>query len=160
LWFIWIIPIPVYIYANRFLTKKSAMLQQRSSSIRTRSNEVLYDGCGNVRTVKSFGKELDETKRFVKVWGAFHESEYGETYMWQMKEWILGSFDLIIRVCLIVYCCFKIQQGELTVGETATLLIYQTSIQHPIKELDNVVSETQRMLGRLVPMLKIIKQED
>ncbi|MBI4918728.1 ABC transporter ATP-binding protein, partial [archaeon] len=157
----WLIaPLPLYILVTYFISKKIAKGQARLNYLAETSNRALYDGVGNVRTVKAFGKELYEKEYYAKKWSGYHTFEYGVEKLWFIQDFLQTAIEITTRTALLVYCVYAAYKGSITVGQVILLISYQQMTFAPLAQLNQLFTRLRRNAKRVSRLFNIISEVD
>jgi ABC-type multidrug transport system fused ATPase/permease subunit len=159
-WWIFLLPVPVYILMTYFMGEKMAKGQDEINKLADDAGRSLYDGISNVRSVKAFGKENEETCRYERKWTAFHLREYALERINFTRTSIQSVLEIGLRVMLIILSFYAIAQGTMSVGTMVMLITYQGMIFGPLGQLNSVFTRMRRVVRRGAGLFDIINEDD
>lgn len=157
---IFILPIPLYVAVTYITSNKIAQMQIGINKLDHRANRTFYDGVGNLRYVKTFGKEHSETQKYAKIWDAYHRAEYQIIRLWAYQTSIQKIIESVTRVILIVTCFIAVQSNTLTVGELVLLVTYQQFSYSPLEKLNQLFTRLRRVTKRASHLFDIAAESD
>jgi subfamily B ATP-binding cassette protein MsbA len=159
-WWIFLPPIPLYVLLTRYMSMQVRKYQVRANEMSDKSGKLLHDGASNVRSVKSFGKEREETLRYAETWSARHEVEYEQDSYTFARTAIQNSLHVVMQIALVIYCYFAICEGRMSVGTMTLLLAYQSMILDPIKAINDMIIHVSTQARHITALFEIVLTED
>ena len=158
--FLLVAPLPLYLLVTYFTSKKLVVGQTKLNKLDRMAGTAFYDGVGNYRAVKSFGKETDETKNYSSKWDAFHLLEYKLQRVWLTQEFLHSLVEMGMRAVVLGYGVYSALGGALSVGEVVLLFSYQAMTFEPMKYLNRIYIRLRRNLKRASNLFDIVSEED
>ena len=155
-----VLPLPLYILVTYLISKKIAKGQTRLNYLAEISNRAFYDGVGNVRTVKAFGKETYEKNYYARKWSSYHNFEYGIEKLWFIQSFLQTVIEIISRTALLIYCVYAAYKGFITIGQVILLVSYQQMTFAPIAQLNQLFTRLNRNAKRVSRLFNIISEVD
>lgn len=155
-----IAPIPIYIGVTYIISKKIVEGQAKLNKLADKANRTLFDGVANVRTVKAFGKEMEEVNLYAKKWSGYHNFEYGVERLWFTQDFLQTAIEVSMRTALLVYCVYAAINGSLTVGQITLLISYQQMTFAPLVQMNSLFTRIRRNAKRITHMFEIMAEED
>lgn len=160
-WWVFILPIPFHMYFTTYMSEKLAQGQERLNQYTDAAGKSLYDGITNVRVVKSFGKEEEETRRYAVRWSAFHRQEYLIERVNFAKNFLHNIIEISAKAILVVLCVWNIAKGgSLTVGTMSMLIQYQGMLFGPLTQLNQLFARSRRFLRRSESLFKLMREKN
>jgi ABC-type multidrug transport system fused ATPase/permease subunit len=159
-WWIFILPLPIYLVFTYLISKRMSQYQEELNDLAHDAGRSLYDGISNVRSVKSFGKENEETGRYEKKWSKYHQHEYTTERIEFTRTSVQNFIEISMRVVLLIFCFYAVVSGEMTVGTMLMLITYQQLIFGPMTYLSNIFSRFRRVARRAAAMMDILLEDD
>ncbi len=153
-------PIPIYILVTYFLSQKIVAGQAKLNILAEDASRTLYDGVANVRGVKAFGKEKEETQNYAKRWSGYHTFEYGVERLWFIQDFCQTMIETMMRTIVLGYCVYATFQGILTVGEVILIVNYQQMTFAPLAQLNQLFTRIRRNVKRTSQLFDIIAEDD
>ena len=157
---LFILPIPVYIAVTYIVSNKIAAMQIGINKIDHRANRTFYDGVGNLRYVKTFGKEYSETQKYATIWDAYHRAEYNVIRLWAYQSSLQKLIETITRAILIIVCIIAVKSNTLTIGELVLLVTYQQLSYSPLEKLNQLFTRLRRVTKRASHLFDIAAEID
>ncbi|MBX6330949.1 MAG: ABC transporter ATP-binding protein [Gemmatimonadaceae bacterium] len=135
-------PLPALIgaWAAREQTQRERLLMQRWTTLYSRLNEVW----AGIRTVKSFGMEEVELRRFLSGQREGNEIVRRGVRTDAVTGALRGFAATLARLAAIAVGGFLMIRGELTVGSLVAVLGYITGLFGPVQGITNVYQTLRR----------------
>ena len=151
---------PVLVIAALFFGKFIRKLSKKTQDQLASANVIVEETLQSIAIVKSFTNELFEVTRYKKslnevVKTAIHASKYRGLFI---SFTILALFGGIVAVSW--YGAYLLQNGQSTVGELFSFILYTTFIGGSIAGLGDIYSSLQRSIGASERVLEILDQTD
>lgn len=158
-----LVSVPLYIIEAKFYAGKLATVTQESidadSDIYTRAQERI----SNIRTVKAFGQERNETLSF----GVLLRRRYRVAVKGKLLE-VIQTFTNSITlqmwsIFLTWYLGYQVVGGKLSIGEIVALMLYIDQLEGPVRSLIGLFTQWKTNLvsiRRLDEVLLAPKEED
>lgn len=151
---------PLLVVAALFFGKFIRKLSKKTQDQLANANVIVEETLQSIAVVKSFTNEVFETIRYKKslnevVNTAIHASKYRGLFI---SFTILALFGGIVAVSW--YGAYLLQNGEATVGELFSFIIYTSFIGGSIAGLGDIFSSLQRSVGASERVLEILDQSD
>ncbi len=157
---IFVLPLPLYGMVTYVLSKKIAKGQTKLNKLADRAQRTLFDACGNIRTVKSFGREQEEVALYAKQWDTYHANDYAVERLWLRQSVFQTGIEAVSRVALLVFCVYSFVNGTLSVGQIVMFLTYQQLSFSPLTLLTYVFTRVRRLVKRASQLFKITAEQD
>ncbi len=155
-----VIPVPFYVIVTYVISRKIAVMQERANELHHEAVRTWYDGIGNMRYVKTFGKDYSESKHFSQKWDVFHKSEYDTERVWLTQGFIQKIIESIMRIVLLVFAAFSVHAGKITVGQVVLLISFQQLTFAPLEQLNRLFTRLRRVSKRVSHLFEIIAEHD
>jgi len=154
------VPIPILSTITFFISRKIAEGQNRLNELDKLAQKALFDGAMNIRTVKAFGKEMEETERYKTRWSEYHEEEYVLERLRFMQSFIYTFADISTRVILLFIGLYLLQTSGATIGQIILLLSYQQLAFQPLSRLNQMFTRIRRQANRAKILFDMIDESD
>jgi ABC-type multidrug transport system fused ATPase/permease subunit len=158
--FILLVPVPFYIIVTYFISRKISAMQIKANKLHHIAARTWYDGVGNLRYVKTFGRDYDETKYYASKWGAYHNFEYVTERIWFLQSLTQKIIEAAMRVILLVFAAFSVHSKAITVGQVVLLISFQQLTFSPLDQLNRLFTRIRRVSKRVSHLFDIIAEED
>jgi ABC-type multidrug transport system fused ATPase/permease subunit len=151
---------PVLVLSALFFGKFIRKLSKKTQDQLANANVIVEETLQSIAVVKSFTNELFELMRYKKslnevVTTAIHASKYRGLFI---SFTIVALFGGIVAVSW--YGAFLLQNGQSTVGELFSFILYTSFIGGSIAGLGDIYSSLQRSIGASERILEILDQTD
>lgn len=157
---IFLIPIPIYIAVTVIISKRINILQEKLNVLDHVASSAFYDGVGNVRYVKTFGKETAETAHYAVKWSAYHHLEYKLHRIWLWQGFLQKIIEAATRAAVLLFAILAVRAGTLTIGEVVLLVSLQYLTFVPLEQLNQLFTRLRRVTKRASHLFKIAAEED
>ncbi|MEK6839687.1 MAG: ABC transporter ATP-binding protein, partial [Nanoarchaeota archaeon] len=157
---IFLLPLPLYGLVTYVLSMRIAKGQVKLNKLADRAQRTLFDATGNIRTVKSFGKEQEEVALYARRWTSYHDSDYEVERLWLRQSIFQTTIEAISRVLLLAYCVYSFVKGTLSVGQIVMFLSYQQLSFSPLALLTYIFTRVRRLVKRASQLFKIAAEPD
>jgi ABC-type multidrug transport system fused ATPase/permease subunit len=151
---------PVLVIAALFFGKFIRKLSKKTQDQLASANVIVEETLQSIAVVKSFTNELFEIGRYKKslaevVKTSIHASKYRGLFI---SFTILALFGGIVAVSW--YGAYLLQNGQSTVGELFSFILYTSFIGGSIAGLGDIYSSLQRSIGASERVLEILEEKD
>ena len=151
---------PVLVLSALFFGKFIRKLSKKTQDQLANANVIVEETLQSIAVVKSFTNELFEVTRYKKslnevVKTAIHASKYRGLFI---SFTIVALFGGIVGVSW--YGAYLLQNGQSTVGELFSFILYTSFIGGSIAGLGDIYSSLQRSIGASERVLEILDQPD
>ncbi len=151
---------PVLVIAALFFGKFIRKLSKKTQDQLATANVIVEETLQSIAVVKSFTNELFEIGRYEKsltevVKTSIHASKYRGLFI---SFTILALFGGIVAVSW--YGAYLLQNGQSTVGELFSFILYTSFIGGSIAGLGDIYSSLQRSIGASERVLEILEEKD
>ncbi|MBO4409351.1 MAG: ABC transporter ATP-binding protein [Spirochaetales bacterium] len=119
-------------------------------------NQSATESLGGIRTVKAFGREHSESKRFNKHNHSFFRHSLKLDYLW--ANWIT-PMEALARIMLylaILLSGIQVIKGNMTLGELSAVTSYTSELAWPMMEIGWLLTEFAAARASLRKISKIL----
>ncbi len=155
-----LIPLPIYLFVTYISSRKIAAMQLKLNRMVHDANRTWYDGVGNLRYVKTFGREYAETEEYANKWDDFHVYEYTVERAWLAQSFVQNLIEVVTRAVLLVFAAKSVLAGSITVGQVVLLVSFQQLTFSPLQQLNSLFTRIRRVATRMQHLFKIIAEDD
>jgi ABC-type multidrug transport system fused ATPase/permease subunit len=159
-WWIFILPIPIYIVLVKYLGQRAAELQAQCNPLKNQARVFFHDSISNVKLAKMFDRGEDETKLFAQWWGSYHDARYQMAPIEAAQAAADSGLFLLFRLLVLVLGLVRLKEGTMTVGSLMTLLAFQSMSSGPISRIYSVTSSSLNHIRGSLPLFEIIFAEE
>ncbi len=152
-------PLPAYLIAISRLGSRMQTVEQEVSRAFERVTKESYDISSNVRLVKKFGREREESNTqlgFLRLARAKHHTA---ERLWAVTENIQSFIATAGRVGVIALGGFLVLTRRCTVGDYVLFIAMQDMIYAPISQLSIILPKLRRNLSRAERLFEILKEQ-
>ncbi len=158
--FILLLPIPFYVLVTYIISHKISKMHVKISELHQDAARTWYDGVGNMRYVKTFGREYAETEHYSKKWDAYHSYEYESEKLWFTQGFIQKVIETAVRIIVLIIAVRGVFAGTLTIGEVVLLMSFQQLTFAPLEHIHRLFTRLRRVTKRVSHLFEIIAEED
>ena len=155
-----IVPIPVYILVTKIISARVVKAQIVINKLDHRSSRIFYDGVGNLRYVKTFGKEKEETQSYADVWSKYHSLEYKQQKDRTLQSFLQKVIETVMRAVLLIVGIIAVKNYSLSIGELVLLIAYQQLSFMPLEKLTSVFTRLRRLTKRSSRLFDLAAESD
>ncbi len=154
------IPMPIYIFITYITTKDITQIQNKINEVERDSFRTYFDGVGNLRYVKAFGREKSETEIYAKKWNKFHLLEYFLSKMFIKQNFLQKLIETSMRFVLLIAAVLAVKNNTLTVGEVMLLASLQRLSFVPLQRLNQLFRRIRRVAKRASNLFALVAEAD
>lgn len=153
-----VVTIAVYIWFTFKVTELRVQIRKEMNDQDTDANQKAIDSLLNFETVKYFGAEQREAKRYDESMKGYEAAALKTNYSLAVLNF--GQSFLITGglVLVMVMAAIGVQNGELTVGEFVMVNAYMIQITMPLNFLGTVYREIRQALVDMGEMFDLLEQ--
>lgn len=157
---IFIVPIPVYILVTKIISTRVVKAQIIINRLDHSASRTFYDGVGNLRYVKTFGKEKEETQAYADIWSKYHTLEYKQQKDRTLQSLLQKIIETLMRAVLLVVGIVAVKNHTLSIGELVLLISYQQLSFSPLEKLTSVFTRLGRVTKRASRLFDLAAETD
>ena len=148
--------LPVIAYALIY-GRKMRSLQKAIQDNKAIISTIAEESFANIRTVKAFANEIDESKRFLKGnLGVYKQGLIKSTYYGGFQ--FISTFFTYGSMCLIIYVSsVQYKHGDITIGDVSTFLLYMIQLLMNFMMLSAVLGSVMAVVGASHKIVKIME---
>lgn len=159
-WFIFIGPLPFYIYLSRKISARISAYQEELNLMTEAASTTIQDALSNCRHVKTFGREHYETLRYAARWGTFHDHEYRLFQIQFVQVAFQNAVRIGLHLGLVLWCYQRIKAGVMSVGDMTMLTSYLDMTMSPVDSLSSLYPRAVRHVQRVKPLVELFRKQD
>ena len=120
---------------------KGVRLSEKKSDDIAAMNQSATETLSGIRTVKAFGREREESRRFDKIHCAYNRHFLKLDYLW--ANWIspMEALGRIMLLASVLFCGLQVINGSMTLGELSAITVYTAELSWPMMEIGWILSE-------------------
>jgi len=151
-------PLPAYVLAiHRLGPRMHETEQQVSRAFETVTKES-YDIASNVRVVKKFGREDQESRTQRHLQHVARLKHYGAERLWAVVENVQSFIATAGRVGVIALGGYFVLAHRCTVGDYVLFIAMQDMVYGPISALSIILPKLRRNLSRAERLFEVLEQ--
>jgi len=151
-------PLPAYVLAiSRLGPRMHDTEQQVSRAFETVTKES-YDIASNVRVVKKFGRENQESRTQRQLLHFARMKHYGAERLWAVVENVQSFIATAGRVGVIALGGYFVLTHRCSVGDYVLFIAMQDMVYGPISQLSIILPKLRRNLSRAERLFEILEQ--
>ena len=151
-------PLPAYILAISRLGNRMQRAEQEVSRAFENVTKESYDIASNVRLVKKFGREKQETATQRRLLQMARGKHYRAERLWAFTENLQSFISTAGRVGVIVLGGFLVLTRRCTVGDYVLFIAMQDMVYGPISQLSIILPKLRRNLSRAERLFEILDE--
>ncbi len=151
-------PLPAYLAAIGGLGGRMETLEQEVSRSFENLTKESYDISSNVRLVKKFGREKEESARQSRLQKFARSKHHAAERLWALTENLQSFIATAGRVGVITLGGFFVLTRRCTVGDYVLFLAMQDMIYGPISQLSIILPKLRRNLSRAERLFEILEE--
>lgn len=149
-------PLPAYVLAIRGFGKRMEDTEQQVSKAFERVTKESYDISSNVRVVKKFGRETQESSTQRALLRSARLKHYGAERLWAVVENVQSFIATAGRVGVISLGGYFVLTHRCSVGEYVLFIAMQDMVYGPISQLSIILPKLRRNLSRVERMFELL----
>ena len=153
------LPLPAYAIAVSQLAGRMHRLEYLISHAFERVTKESYDIASNVRVVKKFAREQQESETQRDLLFRARKRHYEGERLWALIENVQSLFSTAGRVGVIALGGYLVINHRCTVGEYVLFIALQDMVYGPISQLSIILPKLRRNLSRAERMFEILEQD-
>jgi ATP-binding cassette, subfamily B, bacterial len=110
-------------------------------------SSAVHESFDGVTVVKSFGAERRETERLAEIAARLRTERIGAVRIRSTFEALLDGIPNVTNVLLLIGGAYRVQVGEMTVGEVASFIYLFTLLVFPLRLIGFALSELPHSLA-------------
>ena len=138
---------PVYIWLTTRTSKKWRTYQTELNAEVDRASGRFAETVGQMKVVKSFGREQTELKAFDRRLLKAIAITYPQSKLWHSQDILRRVILNVIFFGVFVFVFLQLAQGNYTVGTAVLLLQYAFNIRMPIFSISFIIDNAQRAIS-------------
>lgn len=152
-------PLPAYLLAISRLGGRMQGVEQEVSRAFENVTKESYDISSNVRLVKKFGRESQETNTQFGLLQSARAKHHEAERLWAFTENIQSFIATAGRVGVIALGGFFVLTRRCTMGDYVLFIAMQDMIYGPISQLSVIIPKLRRNLSRVERMFEILEEK-
>lgn len=153
-----VVTIGLYVWFTFAITEWRVKLRREMNKQDTDANQKAIDSLLNYETVKYFGAEAREAKRYDGAMRAYAQAALKTAYSLAFLNFGQSLFITAGLVAVMVMAAMGVQNGELTVGDFVMVNAYMIQITVPLNFLGTVYREIRQSLVDMGEMFDLLEQ--
>ncbi len=152
-------PLPAYLLAISRLGSRMQGVEQEVSRAFENVTKESYDISSNVRLVKKFGRECQETNTQLELLQSARAKHHEAERLWAFTENIQSFIATAGRVAVIALGGFFVLTRRCTMGDYVLFIAMQDMIYGPISQLSVIIPKLRRNLSRAERLFEILEEK-
>jgi ATP-binding cassette subfamily B protein len=152
------VTIAFYVWFTFAVTEWRVKLRRQMNDQDTDANQKAIDSLLNYETVKYFGAEDREARRYDSAMAGYEEAAIKTNYSLAFLNFGQSVIISIGLVAVMVMAAIEVQNGTLTVGEFVMINAYMIQITVPLNFLGTVYREIRQALVDMGQMFDLLEQ--
>ncbi|WP_442852520.1 ABCB family ABC transporter ATP-binding protein/permease [Roseobacter sp. SK209-2-6] len=152
------VTIALYVWFTFAVTEWRVKLRREMNKQDTDANQKAIDSLLNFETVKYFGAEAREAKRYDGAMRAYAQAALKTAYSLAFLNFGQSIFITGGLIAVMVMAAIGVEQGHLTVGDFVMVNAYMIQITVPLNFLGTVYREIRQSLVDMGEMFDLLEQ--
>lgn len=149
---------PVFIWLTTLTSGKWREYQRESNTEIDIATGRFNEAIGQIKVVKSFGREASELSVFDKHIKKAVDITYPQSRMWHKQDVLRRSILNVIFLGVFAYIFWQMTHGQLTIGTAVLLLQYALNIRIPIFSISFIIDNAQRAIANSEEYFKALDE--
>ncbi|WP_223577828.1 ABC transporter ATP-binding protein [Sphingobacterium sp. GVS05A] len=151
---------PFVMFVATYFSGKIKKNSVETQAFQASCNSIIEEDLAHIRTIKLFGNEDQEVKRFSQEIDAVIQKSIKNSLI--RSTFVLStSFLVVLAMVLNVFYAFlMVAMGELTVAEIITFVFNMVFIINAFSSISNFFGSLQRSKGATARILEILNEKD
>ena len=151
---------PLSLFAARFIANRTYSMFKKQSEVRAEQTAFIDEMIGNLKTVKSYTHEDENTARFKEINGRYQKSSLKAIFFSSTTNPVTRFINSVVYAAVaLVGSLLVLSSGAFFVGNLASCLAYANQYTKPFNEISEVVAEFQNALACAARLLSLIHEE-
>jgi ABC-type multidrug transport system fused ATPase/permease subunit len=150
------LPLPAYVLTISRLSQKMHSIERNMSNAFEDVTKESYDIASNVRVVKKFAREQQETGTQRSLLHTARRHHFRSERLWAVVENAQTLIATIGRVSVILLGGYFVLSQRCTVGDYVLFIAMQDMVYGPISQLSVILPKLRRNLSRAEKMFSIL----
>lgn len=152
-------PLPAYVLAIQRLGPRMHETERQVSRAFETVTKESYDIASNVRVVKKFGREEQESHTQRELLHFARMKHHGAERLWAIVENVQSFIATAGRVGVIAVGGYFVLTHRCTVGDYVLFIAMQDMVYGPISQLSIILPKLRRNLSRAERLFEILEQD-
>ncbi len=135
---------PIFIWLTTRTSSKWRVYQTKINNEVDTATGRFAEAIGQVKVVKSFGRERDELNLFKRRYQTVVETTRPQSRLWHGQDLLRRLVLNVIFLAVYAYIFLEAAHGRYSIGTMVLLLQYATNIRIPIFSISFIVDQAQR----------------
>ena len=150
--------IAVYVWFTFAVTEMRVRIRKEMNDQDTRANQRAIDSLLNYETVKYFGAEAREARRYDEAMALYADAAVRTNNSLAFLNFGQGLLINLGLIVVMVMAAREVASGALTVGDFVTINAYMIQITMPLNFLGNMYREIRQALVDMDEMFRLLDQ--
>lgn len=150
---------PVIAFCAIVSEKKGFKFEDQRSDTVASLNQVASESLSGIRTVKAFGREEKEEKRFAVHNMGFRSISQKIDFMWSNWDTSMMTVARIMLALTILVSGTQVIKGRITLGELTAISNYTSELSWPMMEMGWILAEISGAIAGLKKISKILDRK-
>ncbi len=149
---------PIFIYLTTRTSKRWREYQTQSNNEVDMATGRFNEAVGQMKVVKSFGRESEELGVFDNHLGKSVEITHPQSRMWHTQDVIRRMVLNFVFLGVFGYIFWGMADGSMTIGTGVLLLQYAINIRMPIFSISFIIDNAQRAIANSEEYFKVLDE--
>jgi len=136
-----LLSVPLYLFEAKFYAGRRARVEEESINADTAIYTRVQERLANIKTIKTFGQERNETLSFGQLIRRRYRIGVKERFLDVVRVFTNSITLQMWSVFLIWYLGYQVVEGMLSIGEVIAMMLYFEQLGDPIKSFIDLFTE-------------------
>lgn len=151
---------PLSLFAARFIANRTYSMFKKQSEVRAEQTAFIDEMIGNLKTVKSYTHEDENTEKFKEINKRYEKSSLKAIFFSSTTNPVTRFINSVVYAAVaLVGGLLVLSSGAFLVGNLASCLAYANQYTKPFNEISEVFAEFQNALACAARLFALIHEE-
>ena len=151
---------PLSLFVANFIAKHSFSMFRLQSETRGEMTAMIDEAVSNIKLVKAFGREKDETARFEEINARLRECGVKALFYSSLTNPCTRFLNGVVYAGVCLAGALFAAAGTMSVGQLSCFLSYANRYTKPFNEISGVVAELQNALAGARRIFDLLDAEE
>ena len=148
---------PLSLFVARFIATRTYAMFRLQSEIRGEQTAFVDEMIGNLKVVKAYGREADETARFDGINERLRAASLRATFFSSITNPSTRFVNAVVYALVALTGALSALAGGMSVGALTAFLAYANQYTKPFNEISGVVTELQNAIACAARLFELIE---
>ena len=149
---------PLSLFVARFIATRTYAMFRLQSQTRGEQTAFIDEMIGNLKVVKSYGREAAETARFDEINARLRDCSLRATFFSSITNPSTRFVNSVVYALVALTGALAAVAGGMSVGTLTAFLSYANQYTKPFNEISGVVTELQNAIACAARLFELIEE--